>query len=103
MQSFLQLLLTSMFSYMRRKALNPSGCDSMLDTARSVLRMCSRMSACIARGRSCFYGVNHGVVGHACMHAVSTSGRCVKIDRAYKGASPDWLLGAWIPAAPQGC
>ena len=47
-QYFSQLLLTSMFSYMRRKALKPSGCDSMLDTARSVLRMCSRMSACIA-------------------------------------------------------
>ena len=66
-QCFLQLRLTSMFSYMRRKALKPSGCDSMLDTARSVLRMCSRMSACTARGQSCSSGSGDGEGGRVSM------------------------------------
>ena len=38
------------------------------------------------------------------MHAYGHNLReACQIDSAYKGASLDWLLGAWIPAAPQGC
>ena len=35
-----------MVSYMRRSALNPSGCASMLLMALSALRICSLSSAC---------------------------------------------------------
>ncbi len=42
-------MLTWIVSYMRRSALKPSGCDSMFLIAVSVVRICSRISACAKR------------------------------------------------------